>query len=196
MTFRSWCEACVAGRATEDSRNRSATEPSVTLVAMGYGFLGRDTDVDLATILVLIQRPHSAVGACQVLRNSPKPYPINYVLAFLDTWGLREMLLKADNEPAVQAIVDAVRVKRVRGRWWRRVRSTRISQMVRSRILREGSRASRGPTCVCCKRSTVTRLTARALFCRGLSGTRRTCSVDLCNVTIVTVRGPTERQGV
>ena len=58
--FRSWCEACVAGRATKDSDKRSATEPSVPLVAMDYGFLGRDTDVDLATILVLVQRPHGA----------------------------------------------------------------------------------------------------------------------------------------
>ena len=55
-TFRSWCEECVAGRATGDPHKRSATEPSVPLVAMDYGFLGRDTAVDLATILVLIQR--------------------------------------------------------------------------------------------------------------------------------------------
>ena len=47
-TFRSWCEECVAGRATEDSHKRSATQPLVPLVAMDYGFLGRDTDVDLA----------------------------------------------------------------------------------------------------------------------------------------------------
>ena len=111
-TFRSWCEACVAGRATEDSHKRSATEPSVPLVAMDYGFLGRDTDVELATILVLIQRPHGAVGACQVLRKGPEPYAIDCVLAYLDTWGLREVLLKADNEPAIQALVDAVRVRR------------------------------------------------------------------------------------
>ena len=79
---------------------------------MDQGFLGRDTDVDLATILVLIQRPHSAVGACQVLRKGPEPYAIDCVLAYLDTWGLREVLLKADNEPAIQALVDAVRVRR------------------------------------------------------------------------------------
>ena len=59
-TFRSWYEACVAGRGTEDSHKRSATEPSVPLVAMDYGFFGRDTDVELATILVLRQRPHGA----------------------------------------------------------------------------------------------------------------------------------------
>ena len=111
-TFRSWCEACVAGRATEDSHKRSATEPSVPLVAMDYGFFGRDTDVGLATIPVLIQRPHGAVGACQVLRKGPEPHAIDCVLAYLDTWGLRKVLLKADNEPAVQALVDSVRVRR------------------------------------------------------------------------------------
>ena len=79
---------------------------------MDYGFLGRDTDVELATILVLIQRPHGAVGACQVLRKRREPYAIDCVLAYLDTWGLREVLLKADNEAAIQALVDAVRVRR------------------------------------------------------------------------------------
>ena len=75
----------MTGRATEDSQKRSATELSVSLVAMKYGFLGRDTDVDLATILVLIQRPHGAVGGCQVLRKSPEPCAIDCVLAYLDT---------------------------------------------------------------------------------------------------------------
>ena len=62
-TFRSWCEACVAGRATEDSHKRSTIESPVPLVAMDCGFLGRDTDADLVTILVLVQRPHGAVGS-------------------------------------------------------------------------------------------------------------------------------------
>ena len=78
------------------------------LVAMDCGFLGRDTDVNLATILVLT---HGAVGACQVLRKGPEPYAIDCV-AYLDTWGLGEVLLKAGNEPAIQALVDAVRIKR------------------------------------------------------------------------------------
>ena len=68
---------------------------------MDYGFLGRDTDVGLATILVLIQRPHGAVGSCQVLRKGPEPYAVDCVLAFPDTWGLGELPLKADGEPAI-----------------------------------------------------------------------------------------------
>ena len=109
-TFRSWCEACVADRATEDSHTRSASESSVPSVAMDYRIVGRDTATDLATILLLVQRPHGAVGACQVLRKGPEPYAC--VLTYLDTWGLGEVLLKADNEPAIQALVDADRVKR------------------------------------------------------------------------------------
>ena len=62
-TFRSLCEACVAGRATEDAHKRSSNESSVPLVAMDCGFFCRNTDADLATILVLVQRPHGAVEA-------------------------------------------------------------------------------------------------------------------------------------
>ena len=35
-TFRSRCEACVAGRATEDSHKRSTNESSVPLVAVDH----------------------------------------------------------------------------------------------------------------------------------------------------------------
>ena len=34
------------------------------------------------------------------------------VLAYFDSWGLAVVLLKADNEPAIQALVDGVRAKR------------------------------------------------------------------------------------
>ena len=76
------------------------------------GFLCRDTDADQATILVLAQRPHGAVGACQVLRKGPEPYAIDCVLAYLDSWGLAEVVLKSDNEPAIEALVEGVRNKR------------------------------------------------------------------------------------
>ena len=79
---------------------------------MDYGLLGRGTDTDLATILVLVQRLHGAVWACQVLHKNPEPHAIDCVLAYLDTWGSSVVLPKVDNEPAIQALVDAVRVKR------------------------------------------------------------------------------------
>ena len=79
---------------------------------MDNGFLGRDTDADLATILVLVQRPHGAKRPCQVLRKGPELYAIDCVLASLDSWGLAEVLLNANNEPAIQALVDGVRAKR------------------------------------------------------------------------------------
>ena len=44
--------------------------------------------------------------------KGPEPYAIDCVLAYLDTWGLREVLLKADNEQTIQALVDAIRVRR------------------------------------------------------------------------------------
>ena len=47
-----------------------------------------------------------------MLRKSSESFAIDCVLAYLDTWGLREVLFKADNEPAIQAPVDPVRVRR------------------------------------------------------------------------------------
>ena len=82
------------------------------LVAMDYEFLDRHTDADLATILVLAQGSYGAVGACQVLRKGPEPFAVDCVLAYLESWGLAQVLLEADNEPAIQALVDGVWAKR------------------------------------------------------------------------------------
>ena len=139
---------------------RSATEPSVPVAAMEHGFHGRG----VATILVLIQRPLGAAGACQVLRKGPEPYAIDCVLAYLDTWGLREKCCSRQtmSQPSRHSSTR-FESDGARGRWWKRVRSTRISQMVRLRLQCEGSRASRELSCVCCRRSLATKSTARAL---------------------------------
>ena len=155
----------MAGRATEDSCERSAVESSVPLVAMDHGFLGRDTDVDLATILVLIRRLHGAVGACQVLRKGSEPHAIDCVLAFLDTWGLGQVLLKADNEPAIQALVDAVRIKR--DERTKVAKSPKYSHQSNGAVENAVRRIeSFTRTCVC-------------VLQEKLGYTRRTCSVDL-----------------
>ena len=74
---------------------------------------------------------------CQVLRKGQEPYATDCVLAYLGTWGLGEVLLEADNEPAIQALLTRFGSNVMRGQWWQRVRSTRTSQMVRSRMLCE-----------------------------------------------------------
>ena len=51
------------------------------------------------------------------LRKGAEPYAIHCVLAYLDTWGLREVLLKADNEPAIQALFES---DGARGRRWKK----------------------------------------------------------------------------
>ena len=159
--------------------------------AMDYGFLGRDTDADLATILVLVQRPHGAVGACQVLRKGPKPYAIDCALAYLDSWGLAEVLLKADNEPAIQALVDGVRAKRgERTMVEKSPKYSHQSNGAAENAVRRIESLTRTCVCVLQKKRSATRLTARASCCHGSCDMRRMCSVDSSSETTVAVRGP------
>ena len=125
--------------------------------------------MELATILVLVQRPHGAVGVCQVLRKGPEPYAIDCVLAYLDIWGLREVLLKADNEPAIQAFVDAVRVRRSeRTMVEKSPKYPHQSNGAVGNAVRRVESLTRTYVCVCCRRSLATKSTATALFYRGL----------------------------
>ena len=140
----------VLGVRGQDVRQKIPTnvqqlEPWVPLGATDYGFLGRDTDVDLATILVLVQRPHEAVGACQVLRQGPEPYATDCVLAYLDTWGLREVFVSRQtmSQPSRHS---STRFQSGTGREDNGGTESEVlasSRMVRSRMLCEGSRASR-----------------------------------------------------
>ena len=145
-TLRSWCEAYVAGRATEYSHTRSATESSVPLMAVDYGFLGRDTDVALATILVLIQRLQREFVRCFAKAQSLVQLTVRWHILTPGAWE-KCCSRQATSLPSRRSLTR-FGSNVMRGHWWNRVRSTRISRMVRSRMQCEGSRASRAPACV------------------------------------------------
>ena len=110
-TFRSWCEACVAGVQrkilTSDRRaNRRChwwpwtTDSLVATLTQTWprswcSFRGLTAQWGLVKCFVKDRIP-----------------AVDCVLAYLDSWGLAEVLLKTDNEPAIQALVDGVRAKR------------------------------------------------------------------------------------
>ena len=99
VAIRSQCE-------TEDSCKRLMHVSSVPRVAMDRGSLAHDTDADLVTTPVLMQKLHSAVETRQVSHEGPEPHAANCVLENIDTCGLGEVLLKGDAGSAIQTLVD------------------------------------------------------------------------------------------
>ena len=112
IPFRSWCRHCVWGQAVDDPHSQSHTLCTNPIVAMDYCFLSREGELILAIVLVLVLAPHGAVGACQVQRKGPDEYAVGCVLFYLQVWGVKGCTLKADNEPAVQALLCEVRRRR------------------------------------------------------------------------------------
>ena len=114
VPFRSWCTECVEGQAQEEHhKTGAATENTQPMISMDYCFLSRDNDDNPAIVLVMVLAPHGAVGACQVLRKGAEEYVVDCVCFYLDVWGVKRCTLKADNEPAIQALLAAVRKKRI-----------------------------------------------------------------------------------
>ena len=70
------------------SRHAASDIVANKLVALDYGFLGRDRDGALATILVLVQRPHGAVGLvkCFVKDASPMQWTACRLTSTHEVW--------------------------------------------------------------------------------------------------------------
>ena len=180
-TFRSWCEA-VCGRACNERFSQAIDERirRCHWVAMDYRFFGRDTDADVATILVLVQRPHGAV--------SPMQWTACWLTSTHGVW-LRCCSRRTTNPPS-RHLSTEFGPSEARRSWWREFPSARTGQTEQPRTQREGSRASPEPMCACFKRSSATWLTARASCCHGSCDTRRVCSVDSSSETTVAALGP------
>ena len=82
------------------------------MAALDYCFLWKDTDDETATVLVIVLKPHGAIGSCQVVKKGVEQFAVECVLAFLDLWGVTEVLLKSDGEAAIQALVAEVKRRR------------------------------------------------------------------------------------
>ena len=93
---------------TEDSRKRLVNESSVPRLAMDCGSHAHDTDAELVTNPVLIQKLRTAVETRQVSHEGPESRAFNCVLENIGTCGLGEVSL---NEDAADTDLSKISVK-------------------------------------------------------------------------------------
>ena len=121
-TYRSWCRACVAGRGRSKYHRRIDREDvnCVPVVSMDYGFLGPqcelcegdDTQV-LLTFLGLRDRKSRSIAGLTVPHKGPdNGYPVSRVVRQLDEWGRGDVILRSDQEPAIEQLKRCIKEKR------------------------------------------------------------------------------------
>ena len=112
MPYRNWCPHCVRGRGKEmDHRRRAAMEePSVPEYHLDYCFPG-DEDGQRLTVLVVVER-HTKMKKAVVVpsKGSTGRFAARMVMELIEECGDkdRHIIMKSDQEHAIQYLVDDV----------------------------------------------------------------------------------------
>ena len=114
MPYRSWCPHCVKGRGNNQPHRKSAEkdkDDSVPVIGMDYGFMTKKgTDDQMGPMLVLKESRHGLVKSMVVPAKGPSQ---EWVPRRCHSWiadiGYPKVVLKNDNEPAIEALAKEIR---------------------------------------------------------------------------------------
>ena len=115
LPFRSWCSACVRGRALSlghrrvDAKTKEAEQ--IPTISVDCGFFGQPEDRAHDTLLVLSVRDRKSKGIWShpvPSKGVVYPYPARALMADLDLMVYKRVILKSD-QPSIVALFDAVK---------------------------------------------------------------------------------------
>ena len=123
LPYRPWCEDCVAGKGHSRHHDevKRAEEDQMTTVSIDDGFLGTKEELtpeecegsDVIKILGVKDRNSKAVASHVVpSKGTRHPYPVKRVIRTLDEWGVGDINLKSDGEPAIMNVKAGIRAGR------------------------------------------------------------------------------------
>ena len=116
LPHRSWCSACVAGRARDRPHKRSAGKDgaSVPCVVFDYGFMGGVGDDETVAIQIARDVDTKMLFAHVVPRKGlVANHGVTQLMKDIDRLGHKKVCLKCDGEPALVAIQDEVKKQRI-----------------------------------------------------------------------------------
>ena len=100
VAYRSWCDACLAGKGLNQAHRSAPKDEQETAVAefiSDYGFMGRD-DGKCMPLLVLKDTKTKRVAYAFVQAKGLDPYAIKFTAMFLQSTGYRNIVNKSDGE--------------------------------------------------------------------------------------------------
>jgi hypothetical protein len=111
LPFRSWCEECVHGRSDAPAHFRTKRGPGeVPEVAFDYGFVRRDDEEAVLTLLIMKDRDTKALRGW-VLERKGADMDENVdraVIGIRDLGYSGRVLIRTDGEPALTALRNAI----------------------------------------------------------------------------------------
>ena len=112
VPHRDWCEVCVCGKARNSPRRRSKHDSTIAQVEMGYFFLTSAAHLtERLTVLVITWAGGGALAATVGVKGVT-PYMLRFACGTIETWGLKDIIIRTDQEQAIMALVRSVRDRR------------------------------------------------------------------------------------
>jgi hypothetical protein len=113
LPFRSWCEACVAGRRDNPAHRGvkiGEDELAVPELGMDYCFVRREDEEEVITVIVIKDSGSRAIRATRVLqKGAESESEAARVVECVRSFGHRgKVVLKSDGEPAILALKEAI----------------------------------------------------------------------------------------
>ena len=114
LSFASWCPVCVRARAADDPHQAlpEGAPPGTPIVQIDFFFLNRREDQERATGVCLTETSTKAIACSGIPAKGKGLYSVEFVLAELSDWGLLDIVLRSDQEPAISSLCSEVRGRR------------------------------------------------------------------------------------
>ena len=117
LPYRSWCPICVKARGKEDDHGRcEVRKDRKPVVVMDYKSLGasleEEGDAALTAIVMRHQETGMIAGHLVQKKGVSDDWIVEKLVDDISSWGLTDIVLKTDGEPAIVALMDAIREKR------------------------------------------------------------------------------------
>ena len=111
LPFWNWCRHCVKGRGKEAPHTGQAVDPIVPEVHLDFCFLGEEGEPGKTFTILVAKERQSKMTLASVMPNKPTGNRLSsIVLAFLREIGcdMCDLILKLDQEPAMQSVVPDI----------------------------------------------------------------------------------------
>lgn len=132
LPFRSWCPACLAGRAEGAPHYCVATMEGLVVMQIDFFYVTTEGEEDKLTCFCIMDCSSGAIGACGApSKGLSSGASVEYALQVLAIWGNKDLVLHSDGENVIVAAARKFGKVKKAARCWSRVRGTHNSVKVR-----------------------------------------------------------------
>ena len=113
IPYRNWCKFCVKGRGRPQAHRsgKEEEEPQVPVVSMDYAYLNeQDQGQEKRPLLVMKDRKRGKISVIMIPKKGEDPKAILLAAREIRRLGYGTMVWKSDQEPAIQALQERVRM--------------------------------------------------------------------------------------